>query len=95
MTPESLGGLLTKGLGRLGLAGGLLGAVAGSVAAAARTRAPTPRRLRECGTLLVFVVGGMSLAELREVRADLHPLGIDAWLAGMTAAWCTTALPAA
>mmetsp|Transcript_22857 Transcript_22857/g.59750 ORF Transcript_22857/g.59750 Transcript_22857/m.59750 type:complete len:176 (-) Transcript_22857:177-704(-) len=61
----SLKGLLTKGLGRFGLNAGLLGAVAGAVA-------PRAARLSECTAVLVFVVGGISPAEIREVRQEIE-----------------------
>lgn len=70
ITAESFGGLLSKGLGIAGglagglagrMAGGLLGAVAGSVR-------PKQVPLREATTLLVFVVGGITMEEARQVR---------------------------
>lgn len=68
---ESLAGMLTGGinkLGRFGLPRGLLGAVAGAVAGAgAGSRPSSPA---QCDVVMVFVVGGISCAELREVSAS-------------------------
>ncbi|KAF5833671.1 hypothetical protein DUNSADRAFT_9942 [Dunaliella salina] len=61
----SLKTLLTKGLGRFGLDAGLLGAVAGAVA-------PRAARVSECTAVLIFVVGGISPAEIREVRQEIE-----------------------
>uniref|UniRef100_A0A7S0S616 Uncharacterized protein n=1 Tax=Chlamydomonas leiostraca TaxID=1034604 RepID=A0A7S0S616_9CHLO len=72
---ESLAGMLTggiKGLGRFGLPTGLLGAMAGAVAGA--SSGPRPMRPAECDVVLVFVVGGISCAELREARQELETL---------------------
>lgn len=66
---HSLGGLLSKGLGRLGLPGTFFGAVAGAVGTA-----PRPMRLHDCSHVLVFVVGGISAPEIREVQLECEEL---------------------
>jgi hypothetical protein len=58
-----MGGLLTKGLGRLGL--GLSG-----ITAPAGGRGRTT--ISDYGAVLLFVVGGLSPAEVRGVRAELE-----------------------
>lgn len=59
--PESaslVAGLLSKGLGRLGMFGGMAG--------------PARASISDYQTVLLFVVGGISAAEVREVRAELE-----------------------
>mmetsp|Transcript_28477 Transcript_28477/g.62680 ORF Transcript_28477/g.62680 Transcript_28477/m.62680 type:complete len:773 (+) Transcript_28477:171-2489(+) len=58
-TSGALTGLITKGLGRFGLGAGLLSAA-------------RPKQPWEHSAVLVFVVGGISCAEIREVQAELE-----------------------
>jgi hypothetical protein len=68
--PESgslVAGLLTKGLGGLGRLG--LGSIAAAAAAAQTSRRP---RISEYPAVLLFVVGGISTADVRAVRQELE-----------------------
>jgi len=63
---QSLGGILKAGLGRFGL-----GAAIGALGAAAVAGAPA-RAAHEYPAVLIFVVGGLSMAEWRGVRQELE-----------------------
>ncbi|GIM07014.1 hypothetical protein Vretimale_11219 [Volvox reticuliferus] len=66
--PSSTGG--GGGLVR-GLLGGLMGASRALVGRAGGQSAAGGQLPADCGTVLVFVVGGISAVEVREVRAEL------------------------